>query len=62
MKDIKRTLVYLYFKKLKSKYQVLSGSKVKIDLKKSFNTSYYGGPYAYDWYSLEYENLIQKKV
>lgn len=61
MKYVNKLLIYLRLKNGKNVFQSLDGRKVNLEtlkktircnlLTKKFNSSYYGGPYPYDWYS-----------
>ena len=72
MKYVNKLLIYLRLKNGKNVFQSLDGSKVDLEifkktircnlLTKKFNSSYYGGPYPYDWYSPEFAALKVRKI
>lgn len=72
MNYVNKLLIYLRQKNGKNVIQSLEGSKVDLVeilkktircnlLTKKFNSSYYGGPYPYDWYSPEFAALKVRK-
>lgn len=61
MKRLNRLLIHLNLKHDNHVFKNMDEEKVKKNdstLKRdSFNSSYYGDPYAYDWYNSEFEDL-----
>jgi hypothetical protein len=62
MKRLKRLLVYLNLKNNIHVFKNLDGEKIKNPNRNTlrrdcYNSSYYGDPYAYDWYNSEFKDL-----
>ncbi len=72
MKYIKNLLIYLKLKSKKNILPFLNGLEVDFVIfensltsnfrRKKFNSSYYGDPYPYDWYSSRFLVLAERKV